>query len=193
MKQVPKSWDDVSLNTGRKIFSIETSGMTDNEYLTEVLNCFDIDITQLKIDEINIYKEKVTNLLLSKPNETIETEFIINGTRYHLIKDLKQLTFGEFLDLELLLSQQDGLSIWNVIHNILGVLLREQVVTKNLFTKPKFKPKDYNGDKVLENGELFDRVLSVNDVYGFATFFLLKGLIYSQTTLSYYQAMGEKK
>lgn len=191
MKQIPKVWDDVSLNTGRKIFSIETSGMTDNEYLTEVLKCFDIDITKLKIDEINIYKQQVYNLLINPPKDTTETEFIINGIRYHLITDLKHLTFGEFLDLELLLSQNN--KIWDNIHNILGVLLREQVRVKNLFGKPKFKPIEYNSDKVLVNGELFDRVLSINDVYGFATFFLLQGMIYSQTTLSYYQAMEGKK
>lgn len=191
MKQIPQVWDDVSLNTGRKIFTIQSSGMTDNEYLGEVLQCFDIDIKNLKIDDLNIYKEQVYKLLITPPKDTVETEFIINGKRYHLIKDLKQLTFGEFLDLELLLSQNDNL--WDNIHNVLGVVLKEQVKVKSLLGKSTFKNLDYNSDKVLENGEMFDRVLSVNDVYGFATFFLLQGMIYSQTTLSYYQEVEKKK
>lgn len=180
----PKNWDEVPLKYGRKLFTIQTSGMTDHQYLEEVIKCFDINIEKFKIEELNNLKLKALNLVSSKPNETMETEFIINGTRYHLIKDLKHLTFGEFLDLELLLSQEHT-NIWDIIHNILGVMLREQErIGSRFFGKVKFEPKPYNSEKVMDNSALFDDVLSVNDVYGFSTFFLLQGIIYSHNLVS---------
>lgn len=180
----PKNWDEVPLKYGRRLFTIQTSGMTDHQYLEEVIKCFDINIEKFKIEELNNLKLKVLNLVSSKPNETMETEFIINGTRYHLIKDLKHLTFGEFLDLELLLSQEHT-NIWDIIHNILGVMLREQErIGSRFFGKVKFEPKPYNSEKVMDNSALFDDVLSVNDVYGFSTFFLLQGIIYSHNLVS---------
>lgn len=180
----PKNWDEVPLKYGRRLFTIQTSGMTDHQYLEEVIKCFDINIEKFKIEELNNLKLKALNLVSSKPNETMETEFIINGTRYHLIKDLKHLTFGEFLDLELLLSQEHT-NIWDIIHNILGVMLREQErIGSRYFGKVKFEPKPYNSEKVMDNSALFDDVLSVNDVYGFSTFFLLQGIIYSHNLVS---------
>lgn len=185
IKNFPNSWDEVPLKYGRKLFQINSSGMTDHQYLEEVIKCFDIDINNYKIEDINNLKYKVLNLISSKPNETMETEFIINGIRYHLVKDLKQLTFGEFLDLELLLSQSETSNIFENLHNVLGVMLREQTkVGSRYFGKVKFEPKPYDSEKVLENAKLFDKVLSVNDVYGFSTFFLLQGIVYSHNLVS---------
>ena len=184
---IPNNWDEVPLNVGRKIFSINASGKTDSEYLEQVLNCFDIDLTPLSIEEVNIYKSLVYKLLSVPPKDTLEDVYYIGGVRYRLITDLKQLTFGEFLDIEFILSGEN-LNIWDVIHQLLGILLREEVkVKKSIFSKSTFKILEHNADNVFKNAELFDKVLSVNDVYGFATFFLLQGMVYSQTLLYLYQ------
>ncbi len=186
LETFPTNWDEVKLKTGRKLFTLVVeTGTTENQYLETILeNVFEIDLLKLPLNEISDLKRLCLNLISSDPKKELENEYLINGKRYKFITDFKTLTGAEFLDIELILSEIQNENIWSVIQNLLGVLLREvEPIKTKMFKKPDYKVKIYDADNTIKMGEFFDRVLSVQDVYNFASFFFLVGISYSQTLL----------
>lgn len=186
MITIPKSWDDCPLHLGRKIFCI-SSGLTENEFFEELVKIFDLDLTDKTLDEVTNIKGSLSNLMNFQLSESrLENEYIIGGKRYRMVTDLSLLSYGEFLDLEIILSQCENENYWNNIHLLMAILLKEHKPAnrfRTIFGKVKFLPIKYNASNTLKIGEMFDKVLSVQDAYNFASVFFFIELNYLKNSL----------
>jgi hypothetical protein len=185
IENFPLKWDEVKLETGRKIFCIPTTGYTETEYIEQVIDCFDIDLSNLKLDELAELKNKCLLLLASDPNvKELDDEILIRGKRFRLIKDFTKLNYNQFLDIELILSQAENNNVWDVMNKLLAILYVEQNPRRWKFSgKIEFDPIPYNPSVIETNGKLFDQALTVTDVFKFSSIFFYYALTYSQTLL----------
>lgn len=170
---IPEKWTEVKLGQYQdymeKVIDIE-----DESTLNKIaISCFTglsmnlIDkIRKTDIDAVNGY---LNELAKKKMNSTLNLIIEVEGVDYGFHPKLKDLTFGEFVDLDNYLSDP-----WKNMHYIMAVLYRPIVKQK----KNKYNIEEYDSDKTFERAQKFKDVLSVATVNGAANFFLSIGLEY---------------
>ena len=162
---IPKHWDE--LNLGRymrimKVLKVEEENEIDK--IVKILNCItDIpkkDIYSLDMSSINSLGLHLSSFLTSKPNEELKHFIEIEGKEYGFHPCLKEMTLGEFVDLETYMKD-----INENLHKILSILYRP-VIAKD---GDKYRIEDYEPNK--ERAELFKKNLTVGDFHGASVFF----------------------
>lgn len=123
--------------------------------------------------DIMMVGSTLTEYLVSQ-TDNFENEFVFNGTKYRFV-DLPNLTFGEFIDIDTILSKEEHERKMN-LHVLMAMLYRE-VGTDN-------KIVEYDGSKVQERAELF-RKLPVKYLHGSMSFFLRLEKILQKPSLRY--------
>lgn len=181
MKGRKLKWDEISLEQGMRLFTIETtSATTEDSYFKDACTALDIDYSDIKLSEIVEAKKGVWDLLSTKPPTEFNDEFIIGGKRYLLIK-LNDRLWSEFIDAEGNIDEDES-GFWKSADKVLAMLIRpvEKVKTKNPFSKPQFKPEKYNPKSIHERAELFKKAFTMRDIYGIALFFYLNVVSYTK-------------
>lgn len=167
--RIPKTWDDIKLKEGIKLFSLEThSGTTEQEYFSFVCEALNINLNLIPTSKVQEVKHQLFSLLSNKPTTDFNTEFIIGGKRYLFDKNLNSISWGQFTDFEMYVEQ----GFWQNADKIIAMMIRpaEQVKTK-WYQRKQFKIAEYDSASVNERAEIFGSTLSVADVWGIALFF----------------------
>lgn len=86
-----------------------------------------------------------------RTNFTPKVEF--KGVKYGFLPNWKELSFGEFIDLDTLMSKK-GTELLDNIHIIMGIFYRPIVEEK----KGNYKIEKYDVDKMLERADLFKQL-----------------------------------
>lgn len=115
----------------------------------------------------------LTDYLVSQSDDFIN-EFEFAGKKYRFI-DLPNLSFGEFIDIDTMLSKEEHDRKMNL--NVLMAMLYREVGPDN-------KVVEYDASKVQERAELF-RKLPVKYVHGSMSFFLRLEEILQKPSLRY--------
>ena len=101
--------------------------------------------------------EQLTNYAMSK-FPTDKTKFIpkfeFEGVKYGFIPNWKDLSFGEFIDVDTLMSRK-GNELLDSIHIITAILYRP-IIEEN--KKGVYKIEKYDTDKMLDRAETFKRL-----------------------------------
>ena len=184
---IPQKWTEVSLGSYQK-FTEATTDETDEHTANLNALCALIGVPmevleKCKKNDIDQVIEVLGKLTEVVPNTTLNLIVEIDGKRYGFHPNLKDITFGEFVDLDNYLENP-----LKNLHKVMGVLYREITFEK----KGKYTIEEYDSLKALKNAELFKDKLSIGTVNGAAAFFLNIGKEYQAIMLSSFKANSKK-
>jgi len=184
---IPQKWTEVSLGSYQKFTEAatdETDEHTTNLNAISALIGVPMQVLEKcknsDIDELRKVLGKLTEVV---PNTTLNLIIEIDGKRYGFHPNLKDITFGEFVDLDNYLENP-----LKNLHKVMGVLYREITFEK----KGKYAIEEYDSLKSLKNADLFKDKLSIGTVNGAAAFFLNIGKQYQAIMLSSLKAKNKK-
>ena len=170
---IPERWTQVNLGKYQdfmeKSEDIKDATMLDKLAISSFTGLSMDLLVQIRKTDIDVVKSHLNKLSEKKMNTTLNTIIEVKGVDYGFHPNLKDLTFGEFVDLDNYLEEP-----WKNMHYIMAVLYRPIVKIK----KNKYSIEDYDGDSAFERAVLFRDNLSVASVNGAANFFLTIGVEY---------------
>jgi len=165
--EIPTSLDDITLAQFKE-YSLMISRETEEDltFKKQVINLFCTGDTE----KIEFFKKKQIDSIFADFNEMLESErnifekiISIDGKDYGFIPNLKDLSIGEFSDIETLMK--DG--VFENIEKVLAVLYRP-VINK---VKPLYNIADYDG--LNDRDKLFLNKFPVKNFHGTMVFFLI--------------------
>lgn len=116
--------------------------------------------------------------MVPKPPYKLIDRFVLDGVEYGYLPSYKEITYGEFVDLDTLLTKKPD-EIMNYFHIIASIMYRPIVSQKS---KHNFKIEKYDVPKMQERAELFKKKLDIKFVLGGQFFFINFATIYSNYT-----------
>jgi hypothetical protein len=119
----------------------------------------------------------IFSMVPTSPYKLID-RFELDGVEYGYLPSYKEITYGEFVDLDTLLTKKPE-EIMNYLHIIAAIMYRP-IVSQKL--KHDFKIEKYDVPKMQERAELFKKKLDIKFVLGGQFFFINFGKIYSSYT-----------
>ena len=188
---IPEKWNQIGLGMYQEFMS-KTKDVTDTTILDKIaissftglsINLID----KIRKQDIDAVKTELNKLLNIKMNTTLNTIIEIDGIDFGFHPKLKDLTFGEFVDLDNYLLEP-----WENMHYIMAILYRPITSRK----KKKYAIEEYDSESSFDRANLFKDNLSVATVNGAASFFLTIGKEYQialQSSLSKQQKEMMKK
>ena len=165
--EIPTSLDDITLAQFKE-YSLMISRETEEDltFKKQVINLFCTGDTE----KIEFFKKKQIDSIFADFNEMLESErnifekiISIDGKEYGFIPNLKDLSIGEFSDIETLMK--DG--VFENIEKVLAVLFRP-VINK---VKHLYNIADYDG--LNDRDKLFLNKFPVKNFHGTMVFFLI--------------------
>jgi len=115
--------------------------------------------------------------------------FELDGVEYGYLPSYKEITYGEFVDLDTLLTKKPE-EIMNYLHIIAAIMYRPIVSEKS---KHNFKIEKYDVVTMQERAELFKKKLDIKFVLGGQFFFINFAKIYSSYTRQSLKARIQKE
>lgn len=163
-----------------KIFKVKD--LFEDEYFSvKLINI----ITGAPMDLLMKANRDVINTLSMELLKIIPTDepafadkFTFEGVEYGFIPSWKNMSFGEFADLDTLMTKKPE-EFLNYLHIITAILYRP--ITKHK-GKHKFEIEEYNVHTMEERAELFKNKLNVEYALGSQFFFIHFARTYSQNT-----------
>jgi hypothetical protein len=135
----------------------------------EILGLYlDISVDELRdlpVDQIKFVEISLSNYILEPKTRDLVTTFELNGITYGLENDWQNMTWGQWVDLEVY-SQSDKLT--DNIHMIMALLYRPVTNEKG----KDYKLEKFKSSKVMERADMFKNNLPIEMWFGVSTFFL---------------------
>lgn len=168
---VPNDFTEVSIGLYQKLTKIDSEDEIDKlvDYM-KILTGLDRD-TILKV-ELNDIRKITKNLLtlFNKGDYKVVDAVKIDGTTYVFDKDLENMKFNMFIDLEEMTKDKEVVN--DYLHLIMAILYRP--VKRHSFLKRKkvLKPEKYNSSMVKDRAEFFKENMMMDKVMGSLFFFM---------------------
>lgn len=124
----------------------------------------------------NLSNELLSIIPTSEPG--FVERFVIDDIEYGFIPSWKNMSFGEFADLDTLMTRKPD-ELLNYLHIITAILYRP--ITKNK-SRNRYEIEEYNVPLMEERAELFKRKLNVEYALGAQFFFIHFAKNYSRST-----------
>lgn len=153
-----------------KIFKVK--GLFDDEYfaakLISIVTGAELNtLLEASREEIQFISEKILEVLpFEKP--AFVDRFELDGVHYGFIPSWKKMSFGEFADLDTLMTKKPE-DMLDYFHIITAILYRP--ITKQK-SEHNFEIEKYNSDTMEERAELFKNKLDVEYSLGAQFFFI---------------------
>lgn len=172
---IPQKWTEVGLGQYQTFMTeskdIEDANTLDLIAISSFTGLSMRMIEKIRKADIEAVKTHLSTLAKKKLNTTLNTIIEIDGVEYGFHPKLKDITLGEFIDLDNLLEDA-----WKNMHTIMAILYRP-IVKRN---KKKYKIEEYDSEECFNRAELFKTNLSVATVNGAANFFFHIGIEYQK-------------
>jgi hypothetical protein len=123
------------------------------------------ELRDLPVDQIKFVEVALSNYILEPKTRDLVTTFELNGITYGLENDWQNMTWGQWVDLEVY-SQSDKLT--DNIHMIMALLYRPVTNEKG----KDYKLEKFKSSKVMERADMFKNNLPIEMWFGVSTFFL---------------------
>lgn len=130
----------------------------------------------LKINDVTRIIDIITETINSEPD--LVTKFSMGGVEFGFIPNLEDMSFGEYIDLDLFLGD------WDNMHKAMAVLYRP--IAQSVGSK--YRIKDYDPglyDEIMMN-------MPMDAVVGSLVFFYRLGIELSKGMVSYLEAQGRE-
>ena len=183
--KIPSGWNDVNLEMFEEIYKLSSIL---NSYKSETefsLDMFQVITGAPKEDLLKLTRKgfetlvKWTEWATGDIKPTNKKIFIIDGEEWMPLEDLTTLSMGDSISLELLIKESKD---WELLTNILPVLIRPVKVVGKTNGKTKKVPGDFDANNYNEIKELFKKELKVADVFQLRAFFSNTEVLSSITT-----------
>lgn len=172
--RMPESWTEVKLETFEKIvkhISVLSDYKSQYQYAIELFSI----LTDAPTDDL-YGMTKASFEELSKRCEwasgdveaTDVKSWVIEGEEFMAVKDLNSLTMGDTISLELTIQNSQS---WELLTNILPILIRKVKVISKPDGEVKKVPEKFDADNYEETKQLFRKHLNVADVNQLKDFF----------------------
>lgn len=130
-------------------------------------------LTKTNRDKINMLSSQILKIIPTERPSFID-RFELDGVEYGFIPSWKDLTFGEFADLDTLMTKKPD-EFLDYVHITTAILYRPITKSKS---EHKFEIEEYNQPSLNERAELFKNKLDVKYMLGSQFFFTLFGKSY---------------
>lgn len=176
--QIPERWTQVKLGDYQNYIE-QTKDVTDAVTLNLLtISCFTgipyEKVEKIRKGDVDLVLIEFEKLLSKKMNTTLNMIIEIDGVEYGFNPNLKDMTLGEFVDLDNYLEDA-----WKNMHIIMAILYRPITSKK----KKKYSIQEYDGVD-MKRAKMFKDKLSIATVNGASSFFLHIGNEYHMTLLS---------
>ena len=176
--QMPNSWKEVNIKKYIEINNLETkSNVKKMVQMISILSGCPIDILyQVDLEALN----KIDINWLSEPmDDKIEKILEIDGKKYGIIKEMKKLSLGEYVDLDSYI-----LDINNNLHMIVAILMRPILSEDgDLYIIEK-----YDTNTLKARAELFLENMNVEQLINVSSFFSNSANGYLESMKSFLQS-----
>ena len=169
MKQIiiPEVWAEIPIRDFQDYQNLKLDGMSDLDVMLNTVNVFcqvdKRDILRMPYaDLLDVFKI-ITKVLTQDATPPLKHLFVLDGFEYGFHPCLKDITTGEFADLEEFFKS----GTWDNMHKIMAVLYRE--VTRK--DGDKYNIADYTVKGFQDRAELFREKLGLDIVLGASVFF----------------------
>jgi hypothetical protein len=167
----------LSIGDYQKILKVKD--LFEDEYLNaKIINL----LTDCPMDTLlNAEKHKIdflaTSIFAMVPRQPFQLidRFELDGVEYGYLPSYKEITFGEFVDLDTMLTKKPE-EVAEYLHIITAIMYRPIVKSKS---KHNFKIEKYNSNTVEERANLFKEKLDIKFTLGGQFFFTQFALKYS--------------
>ena len=176
--QIPERWTQVKLGDYQNYME-QSKDVTDAVTLNLLtISCFTgipyEKVEKIRKSDVDVVLVEFKKLLNKKMNTTLNMIIEIDGIEYGFNPHLKDMTLGEFVDLDNYLEDA-----WKNMHIIMAILYRPITSKK----KKKYSIQEYDGVD-MKRAEMFRNKLSIATVNGASSFFLHIGKEYHMSLLS---------
>lgn len=160
----------LSIGNYVKIFKVKD--LFDDEYfrvkLISIVTGADMKaLDEAPADEVKYLSNEILKLIpIERP--TFFNTFELNGVEYGFLPEWKKMSFGEFADLDTLMTKKPE-EFLDYLHIVTAILYRP--ITKKL-RKGKFQTEKYDMNKMEERAELFKEELDIEYALGAQFFFI---------------------
>lgn len=85
------------------------------------------EVDKLKINDFKSKANEIANLINKKPKKSAPSEVVIDGEKYKVCKDISKLTFGQYIDMQIVLDKikKSGDNI-SYMHELVSCLLLDK-------------------------------------------------------------------
>lgn len=175
---LPQKWDEVSIKQYQDLMIIaedDTLNKLEEKIrsISILTGCEVGKLTKAPMSHLNKVYDRLAVLTSDMPNKVLRKVIEIDGVEYGFIPDMRDLTFGEFVDIDTWM--QDG---YRNLVDILAVLYRPVVKRKG----DRYRIEDYDTVSRADRSELFAESMSIDSVYGAMVFFYTIGEKLIETT-----------
>ena len=157
---MPSSWKDVKLKTYIELSNIDTGLSKIKNIVTIISILANIPIKELyKVDFTDITKIDVS--FIGNTSKEIDKVIEIDNTKYGVVKDMKKLSLGEYVDLDHYATTGKD------IHKVVAILMRPITAEdENLYTI-----EEYDAESLEVRAEVFLEKMNVSQLLGLSNFF----------------------
>lgn len=188
MIEIPKNWNELTLQKGKSLLLLDTTGLTESDYYTQAYYILtEKELEGKQLADVSKIKEEINSLLSTPLPQKLEYKYTIQGEEYFLEYDLTRITWAEFMDIEMIMEKNKN-SIMENIEQILAILIRKKKTP--IQKKKKFKwnfikykreeveilnyeLEDYDFNSRLERARLFLKGINMSQVMSLILFFYL--------------------
>ncbi len=176
--QIPERWTQVKLGDYQNYME-QSKDVTDAVTLNLLtISCFTgipyEKVEKIRKSDVDAVLVEFQKLLKKKMNTTLNMIIEIDGIEYGFNPYLKDMSLGEFVDLDNYLEDA-----WANMHIIMAILYRPITSKK----KKKYSIQEYDGVD-MKRADMFKDKLSIATVNGASSFFLHIGNEYHMSLLS---------
>ena len=132
---LPENWDEVNVDQFCRIWEFDKQDTTTIEFATRIVSSF-TEISEETLMKMNYTDfQKLCDILDFTKGDfkpEVNIDFIeIGDDKYYLKKDFSQLTMGEVISIDTILSEANG-NIYKVMDKLLCIFLRKKKENGNL-------------------------------------------------------------
>lgn len=172
---LPESWDEVSVDQFCRIWQFDKQDMTTIEFATRIISSF-TEINEDTLMEMNYTDFQRLCEILQFTRQEFKGETNVDCVEfgdeiYYLKKDFSQLTMGEVISIDTIMSEANG-NIYKVMDKLLCIFLRKKKENGNLET---FK------SEFMERRQGF-KTIKISKVFNLFSFFLTGNNILQNNT-----------
>lgn len=164
--------DFISIENYAKIYKVKDL-FSDDYFAAKLLNIITDapleDLIQADYQEVSYLANYVMSLVPDSTQIPFKDRFELNGVQYGFFPSWKELTFGEYVDMDTISTKKPE-ELLDLLHVLTAIMYRPITDEKS---EHDFKIEKYNMETLQARAELFKKQLDVKIILG-AQFFFIK-------------------
>lgn len=123
--------EDLTLYQFEQLMKYQMLHTNELDFYTKAIalmyNISEDDVDKLKITDFKNKANNIAALINKKPKKTAPSEVLINGEKYKVCKDVSKLTFGQYIDMQIVLEKikESGDNV-SYMHELVSCLLLDK-------------------------------------------------------------------